>query len=260
MAGFSFLIALFASVTGAISGIGGGVIIKPVLDAVSGYGVSTISFLSGLTVLSMALVSSLRQRGKNSLSDKPMAVFLSLGGVMGGLTGKTLFEWVKAGASESFVGAVQSACLLVLTLLVLVFMLNLKKIKMLKLKSVPAYLLVGLFLGLASSFLGIGGGPINIMALIFFFSLDNKGAAAYSLCVILFSQIASLILALFHGVPAFSPAALILMCLGGVSGGLIGSRAAISLSKERTAQFFSWVLVLIAVICVYNLMRFTGGL
>ena len=42
---FAFLISLGATTAGAISGIGGGVIIKPVLDAVSGLPVSTISFL-----------------------------------------------------------------------------------------------------------------------------------------------------------------------------------------------------------------------
>ena len=41
-----FLICFFASVVGAICGIGGGVIIKPALDAFGIMGVSTISFLS----------------------------------------------------------------------------------------------------------------------------------------------------------------------------------------------------------------------
>ena len=48
-----FLICLAATTAGGISGVGGGVIIKPVLDAVSGMGVATVSFLSGCTVLAM---------------------------------------------------------------------------------------------------------------------------------------------------------------------------------------------------------------
>jgi uncharacterized membrane protein YfcA len=43
----SILVSFCASVIGCICGIGGGVIIKPVLDATSGMGVSAISFLSG---------------------------------------------------------------------------------------------------------------------------------------------------------------------------------------------------------------------
>ena len=52
-----FLVCFLASVVGAICGIGGGVIIKPVLDAFGIMDVATISFLSGCTVLSMRLYS-----------------------------------------------------------------------------------------------------------------------------------------------------------------------------------------------------------
>ena len=55
---FLFLaVSLLASVAGAICGIGGGVIIKPVLDLFGLASVSTISFLSGCTVLSMSAYS-----------------------------------------------------------------------------------------------------------------------------------------------------------------------------------------------------------
>ena len=46
-------IAFFASTIGAICGIGGGVIIKPVMDAFGVMDVSVINFLSGCTVLSI---------------------------------------------------------------------------------------------------------------------------------------------------------------------------------------------------------------
>ena len=52
-----FLVALGASAVGAICGIGGGVIIKPVLDLLHLETVSAISFLSGCTVLSMSCYS-----------------------------------------------------------------------------------------------------------------------------------------------------------------------------------------------------------
>ena len=41
------LTVLFATVLGSLSGIGGGVIIKPVMDAISPYTSAQISFLSG---------------------------------------------------------------------------------------------------------------------------------------------------------------------------------------------------------------------
>ena len=53
---FYSLICLLATTLGAISGIGGGVIIKPVLDATASISVSQISFLSGCSVLAMSIV------------------------------------------------------------------------------------------------------------------------------------------------------------------------------------------------------------
>ena len=48
---------------------------------------------------------------------------------------------------------------------------------------------VGLTLGIMSSFLGIGGGPINLVVLYFFFSMETKVAAQNSLYIILIFQI-----------------------------------------------------------------------
>lgn len=50
-------VSFLASTVGAICGIGGGVIIKPVLDMFAVLDVSTISFLSGCTVLAMTCYS-----------------------------------------------------------------------------------------------------------------------------------------------------------------------------------------------------------
>ena len=52
-----FLVCFLASAAGAICGMGGGVVIKPVLDAFGILDVDSISFLSGCTVLSMTAYS-----------------------------------------------------------------------------------------------------------------------------------------------------------------------------------------------------------
>lgn len=68
-----FVICFGASIVGAICGIGGGVIIKPVLDAFQILDVATISFLSGCTVLSMSTYAVLKSKvnGKSQLEPKP---------------------------------------------------------------------------------------------------------------------------------------------------------------------------------------------
>ena len=88
-----FLICFFASVIGAICGIGGGVIIKPVLDAFQMMDVSTISFLSGCTVLSMTTYSVIKSKMSktNSINSKT-ALPLALGAAVGGILGKWIFS------------------------------------------------------------------------------------------------------------------------------------------------------------------------
>ena len=61
----SFIISILSSTIGSITGIGGGVIIKPVLDMTGLLSVSVISFLSGCTVLTMSTVSLIRSRKTN---------------------------------------------------------------------------------------------------------------------------------------------------------------------------------------------------
>lgn len=52
---------------------------------------------------------------------------------------------------------------------------------------------IGLFLGLSSSFLGIGGGPINVAVLCLFFGMDMKLSSVNSLVIIIFSQSSKII-------------------------------------------------------------------
>ena len=93
---FSFLVCLVATTVGGISGVGGGVIIKPVLDATSGMPVSTVSFLSGCTVLAMTITSMLRSRGGEVKVEPRRGTLLAIGGALGGIAGKELFELVRA--------------------------------------------------------------------------------------------------------------------------------------------------------------------
>ena len=91
-----FLICLAATTAGGISGVGGGVIIKPVMDAVSGLGAATISFLSGCTVLAMTITSMVRSRGGSVKVEKRRGTFLAIGAAFGGIMGKEAFELVRA--------------------------------------------------------------------------------------------------------------------------------------------------------------------
>ena len=95
------LVSFFACTVGAICGIGGGIIIKPVLDATGVADVATINFLSGCTVLSMTLYSVLKAKlSGTSTIDPKTDTPLAIGAAVGGLAGKELFSLV-AGLSPT---------------------------------------------------------------------------------------------------------------------------------------------------------------
>mgnify|MGYP000528493204 FL=1 len=126
-----FLICFFASIIGAICGIGGGVIIKPVLDAFGVMDVATISFLSGCTVLSMTTYSVIKSKlsGSSNIEQKT-GLPLALGAAVGGLLGKWMFSFVSSlSPDKNKVGAVQAACLMLVTVGTLVYTLYKERIK-----------------------------------------------------------------------------------------------------------------------------------
>lgn len=252
---FSFLLCILATTIGGISGVGGGVIIKPVLDATSGMPVSTVSFLSGYTVLAMTVASMFRSLGSEVRVEPRRGTLLAMGAAVGGVLGKELFEQALA-AGGAVVSVTQQLMMILLTLGVLIYTINRRRIAARNVRSPMACAAIGLVLGLLSAFLGIGGGPINLVVLYYFFSMDTKTAALNSLYVILFSQAASFLSALMRGtVPDFAWPVLIAMAAGGVTGGILGRGISKRLSGDGVDRLFFYLLLVIIGISCYNLVR-----
>lgn len=254
-----FLVCLGASVLGAISGIGGGVIIKPVLDAMGTMDVSTISFLSGCTVLSMTTMTLYRNSKAGVKPEKRIGTSLAIGAAVGGLLGKQIFDWVKvASGNPQMAGAVQSFTLALVTVGVLVFTLKKDKIKPCAVKGIVVPVIIGFSLGTLSAFLGIGGGPINLAVLYLFFGFNSKEAAINSIYIIFFSQGTSVIQTLFKGVPEFTWAAFIMMIAGGIVGGTVGPMVSKKLSLKGVDKIYLVMVVGIILISIYNGVSYLG--
>lgn len=109
------VVCFLASTLGPLCGIGGGVIIKPIVDSLGIMGMSTTSFLSSLTVLTMSL-ATLAQEGWARLRHPdaphhpypPTAIPLSLGAAAGGIAGKVSFNAIQASLGNAdAIGATQ---------------------------------------------------------------------------------------------------------------------------------------------------------
>lgn len=253
-----FAVSLLASVIGAICGIGGGIIIKPVLDMLSLESVAAVNFLSGCTVLSMSSYSvgkSLLKKEKsvNLSTGTPLAV----GAVLGGILGKELFTFVKESVSApETLGTIQAIALGIITVGTLIYTVNKNKIHTHNVRNKPMCVIIGLSLGVMSSFLGIGGGPINLVVLFFFFSMETKTAAANSLYIIFFSQLANLITYFVtDSVPEFNPVALVLMICGGIGGGIIGRALNKKINSSAVDKLFIGLMSVIVLICIYNAVK-----
>lgn len=253
-----FVVSFLSSIVGAICGIGGGVVIKPVLDMLQMGSAATINFLSGCTVLSMSLYSVGKSlRAGDSRVEMSTGTPLALGAATGGVVGKQLFSAVKAMfADEGMVGGVQAVSLGVITVGTLLYTIYKSRIPTLRMTRKAFCVVIGLLLGIMSSFLGIGGGPINLVVLGYFFSMDTKTAAANSLYIILFSQAASLLATLAtRSVPDFRLPALILMVAGGIGGGIVGRGLNRKMDNRAVDKLFMGLMLLIIGICVYNAVR-----
>lgn len=254
-----FLISFLASIIGAICGIGGGIIIKPVMDAFGVLDVSVINLLSGCTVLSMTTYSVCKSFiAKDSTVNMKLGTPLAIGAAIGGLIGKELFSYVASlFATPNTAGAVQAAVLFIITLGTLIYTIHKDQIQTLKVTSILICVLIGLILGCFSSFLGIGGGPINLVVLYYFFTMKTKEAAQNSLYIILFSQGASLISSLLSGnVHDVDLLLLAGMIFCGIMGGVFGRKINKKIDEKMVDKLFIGLMILILVINVYNVIHY----
>lgn len=254
---FIFFVCLFAAAIGAISGIGGGVIIKPILDATTSLTAHQISFLSGCTVFSMAIVSFITGSKKNKDIDWKSCRYLAVGAAIGGVFGKELFNFIQhTSGNDRIVVLVQNIAMTLLMLGVIIYISRKSMVQTLNVTSSAACVFIGTMLGLVSSFLGIGGGPINLIALYYFFSMDAKKAAYVSIFIILLSQGASITFSIMtRSMPVVNVHLLILMIIGGATGGFLGRRISIIISDKQTERLFFFIAVMIVGTSVWNVVR-----
>ena len=256
-----FAVSFLASIIGAICGIGGGVIIKPVLDSLHMESAAAVNFLSGCTVLSMSLYAVGRTAvARTHQVEAKTGVPLSVGAALGGLGGHILFDLIRGMfANQNRVSAVQAACLALITLGTLLYELNKERIKTRQTEGFGRCAVIGLCLGVMSSFLGIGGGPINLVVLFYFFSMDTKTAAVNSLYIILCSQLVSIASALVMGsVPAIDRGFLPVMILGGISGGILGRAVNRRIQAKTVDKLVTGLMAAIICVSLWNLWHYAA--
>lgn len=250
-----FLIALFATIIGAMAGLGGGVIIKPILDFLGDYNLSTISVLSSATVFSMAIVAIIKQIRYKFKIEMKITILIGLGSILGGILGEQVLKIIIDSFGGNKVKLIQNIILALILCGIYYYMNHKEKFKSYKVKDSKLCVLIGLLLGLIAAFLSIGGGPINVCILTIFFSMEAKEAAVNSIITILFSQGSKLTtVALTTGFSLLDLSMMPLMIIGGILGGFIGSKINKIVSNEVILKVFNIVVLALIILNLYNVI------
>ena len=248
---YGFVVFL-ATLLGSFVGLGGGVIIKPVLDVINAHSLTEISFFSSWAVFAMSITSTTRHIIKKTPIKPSIVLLVALGSVGGGLLGNYLFNYaLSVSSTPNTVRGIQSAILAVLLVCVIIFVSG--NFKTFNVKNPIAILLSGLLLGTAAAFLGIGGGPINVAFLTLMFSFTMRDAAVYSVAVIFFSQCANIISTYIKtGFSGFDMKVLLVIIPVAVIGGFIGSILNRKCNEKAIKVTFTIAVSSVAALSLYN--------
>jgi len=191
----------------SLCGLGGGIIIKPILDAFHYFTHFQVGLISMSCVLTTSLSSVIKHIFYKTQIKYKDSTILAIGSIVGGVAGAFLLNIVKESIVEAYpssnsergkgsiiITIIQNALIMFFMMLILLYMLVLKKKGIsFHLKNSFIICAIGLFLGMISVFMDIGGGAINVCIFVLLFSMDVKSVAVDSLLVIVFSQTAKFV-------------------------------------------------------------------
>ncbi len=112
--------------------------------------------------------------------------------------------------------------------------------------TIAGLILLGLIAGSFSGLIGIGGGVIIVPALIFLFGFSQLVAQGTTLALLV-PPIGLLAALDYYKKGYVNLQAAILICIGFVIGGLLGSKFAINLPEQTLRRVFAAVIVVIGV-------------
>jgi uncharacterized membrane protein YfcA len=226
-----------AGILGSMIGLGGGVIVVPILTFL-GFPPTAAASNSLFAALSNAIASTISY-SKQKRIVYPLGLKLGLLSIPGTILGALFSTDVAPDIFKILFGFVLIASAAYIFLR--------KKIEA-KEKTVSKQMMVfavsaSFFAGIISSFFGIGGGIIFVPLMIVGMGMAMKKAAPTSQMILLFASFSGVVVHSLLGHPDFLQAGL--LAVGSFFGGLVGARLSIDI-KERYLQILVSVVILIA--------------
>lgn len=226
-----------AGVLGSMIGLGGGIIVVPVLTFL-GFSPTAAASNSLFAALSNAIASTVSY-SKQKRIEYPLGLKLGLLSVPGTILGAVVSSDVGSDIFKLLFGFVLIASAAYIFLR--------KKIES-KEKKISLQMMIfaigaSFFAGIISSFFGIGGGIVFVPLMVVGMGMAMKKAAPTSQMILLFASSSGVIVHSLLGHPDFTQAGF--LAIGSFIGGLVGSRLSIDI-KERSLQILVSIVILIA--------------
>ncbi len=231
------LLGFAAGILGSMIGLGGGIIVVPVLTFL-GFPPTVAASNSLFAALSNAIASTISY-------SKQKRIEFSLGLKLGLLTiPGTILGAVISSDVSSEVFKILFGIILVISAAYIFLRRKLEpKEKTLSKQMMVFAIGASFFAGIVSSFFGIGGGIIFVPLMVVGMGMAMKRAAPTSQLILLFASLSGVIVHSVLGHPDFLQAGL--LAIGSFFGGLVGARLSLDI-KERYLQILVSVVILIA--------------
>ena len=226
-----------AGILGSMIGLGGGVIVVPVLTFL-GFSPTAAASNSLFAALSNAIASTISY-SKQKRIEYSIGWNLGLLSIPGTILGAIISTDAAPHIFKILFGLVLVASA------VYIFLRGRIKSGNTKLSPLMIVFAVGasFFAGIISSFFGIGGGIIFVPLMVVGMGMAMKRAAPTSQMILLFASLSGVITHSLLGHPDFLQAGF--LAIGSFIGGLVGARLSIQI-KERNLQILVSVVLLIA--------------
>jgi uncharacterized membrane protein YfcA len=226
-----------AGILGSMIGLGGGIIVVPVLTFL-GFPPTVAASNSLFAALSNATASTISY-SKQKRIEYYLGLKLGLLSIPGTVLGAIISTDVAPDIFKILFGFVLIASASYIFLR--------KKIET-KEKTISKQMIIfaigaSFFAGIISSFFGIGGGIIFVPLMVVGMGMAMKKAAPTSQMILLFASLSGVIVHSLLGHPDFLQAGL--LAIGSFIGGLVGARLSIDI-KERYLQILVIAVILIA--------------
>ena len=231
-----------AGILGSMIGLGGGIIVVPVLTFL-GFPPTLAASNSLFAAFSNAVASTFSYSRQKRI-EYSLGLKLGLLSIPGTVLGAYVSSDVAPAIFKVLFG------LVLVSSAVYIFLR--KKIET-KEKTLSKQMIVfaigaSFFAGIISSFFGIGGGTVFVPLMVVGMGMTMKKAAPTSQFILLFASLSGIIVHSILGHPDFMQAGL--LAIGAFIGGLVGARLSLDI-KERYLQFLVSSIIILAAIKLF---------